>query len=178
MDNSLYREDRKLQKFFHRYAQKRLPEHAKSRLRSFGQMQKNRNMIMEIYQNPEIEQYRGQPTRKRSLRLDITNTDPHEQLSRNKKAKYIHTNQKTTYGEEIYPIFQDPDGEIYKKWQEEHQKQAEELHSEHIYPYSRPGDPNLQIAPYKGQRRMGYHIQQFLDPDPTTAAQKEKKNWP
>ena len=42
-------------------------------------------------------------------------------------------------------------------------------------PYSHHEDANIQITPYNGEHRKEYHIQDFLQKEPTTRAQKRQE---
>jgi len=49
------------------------------------------------------------------------------------------------------------------------------LFPDNVYPYSHPEEPNIQITPYKGEHRTEYNITLFLDPEPTTTAQRRRE---
>jgi len=69
--------------------------------------------------------------------------------------------------------FKDPEQALYDSWQ----KQAEEKAQQNLIqePHSHPGDTNIQITPYRGQRKTEYHIMDFLNPEPTTKAQQRQE---
>jgi len=46
---------------------------------------------------------------------------------------------------------------------------------EYIAPHGNIDDPNMQIAPYKGQHRAEYDARLFHDPEPQTRAQKRRE---